>query len=722
MILLPRFTLRPLAVAVLALGSPLLAMAETATVLGEVRVSGQADNDALTLKRKTTTGSRLGLTIQETPAAVTVVGRETLEQRGVGNTQEALRGVPGVSWSSDPGASGTVFFRGFSGASVTQMFNGITVQYDTIAARPVDSWIYDRVETIGGASSFLNGAGGVGGSVNNITKLANRDGETSEAKVGVGCYDKKQLAAGTNRQLSDNHYLRLDVNREEGGAWVDGMRREATQVAGSWLVDLSPALSHTLAVEYQKETVDRPYWGTPTLQGRGGVMQIDNETRFKNYNSRDGIYEQTVQWARSVLDYRVSDTLKLKNTVYAYDALRDYRNVEVYAFNAGNTAVTRSAAFLQRHDQKLLGNRFEFTWDSTLGGKASTWAGGVDYSLNKQTRFPLSVAGPFGSVNPYNFSTEAFFSVPGMVPGFNPDRNNRLKTLALFLENRTLLTPALSLVSGLRWEQIDLEVSNLRAASASNPAYFERRYQPLTGRLALNYELTPQWSTYVQYSTAADPPAGILTTANFSQLRNFDLTTGRQWEVGSKYLFAADKGQATVAYYDIVRRNIAVADPANPGTTLPIGQQSSHGVELAASYKLTPQWKLDGNLGLVAAQYDDFTENVGGVAVSRAGKRPANVPERVANAWLTFTPNARWELGADARYVSARFGDTANTYRDRAYTLFGAYASYKLDRRTTLTLRGKNLGDEVYAERVNSASMAYLGAPRSVELSLHTRF
>ena len=52
-----------------------------------------------------------------------------------------------------------------------------------------------------------------------------------------------------------------------------------------------------------------------------------------------------------------------------------------------------------------------------------------------------------------------------------------------------------------------------RAASASNPAYFERRYQPLTGRLALNYELTPQWSTYVQYSTAADPPAGITIRA-----------------------------------------------------------------------------------------------------------------------------------------------------------------------------------------------------------------
>lgn len=66
------------------------------------------------------------------------------------------------------------FIARFSGASVTQLFNGITVQYDAVAARPVDSWIYDRVEAIGGASSFLYGAGAVGGTINNITKLAHR--------------------------------------------------------------------------------------------------------------------------------------------------------------------------------------------------------------------------------------------------------------------------------------------------------------------------------------------------------------------------------------------------------------------------------------------------------------------------------------------------------------------------------------------------------------------
>ena len=57
--------------------------------------------------------------------------------------------------ASPPGMAGAVSYRGFSGSQISQLFNGISVQYDAIAARPIDSWIYDRVEAIGGPSTFL---------------------------------------------------------------------------------------------------------------------------------------------------------------------------------------------------------------------------------------------------------------------------------------------------------------------------------------------------------------------------------------------------------------------------------------------------------------------------------------------------------------------------------------------------------------------------------------
>lgn len=713
--------LRPLSLAILLAFSG-SALAETAALLGEVEVRANVLGEALDLEQKHQTGSRLGLTVKETPASVTVLDRETLERRGLDTTQEALKSVPGVTASSAPGSPGAVFYRGFSGASVTQLFNGITVQYDAIAARPVDRWIYERVEAIGGASSFLYGAGAVGGTINNVTKLAHREANLTELKAAYGSFDSTQLAFGTNQLLDERNAVRLDVNRSTSNGWTDGSHREATSLAGSWLIDLTPALRHTLALEYQKEQVDRPYWGTPILRPLGSEVSIDESTRFKNYNAQDGIYEQTVRWARSMLEFRASDSLSLRNTLYHYDALRDYRNVETYAFNATNTAVLRSNALLQRHDQTLNGNRFELTWDSQLAGRQSTWAGGLDYSVNKQTRFPLSVAGPFGTVNPYDFTTEMFFSLPGVTPGFNPDKTNRLTTLALFLENRTLLTPALSLLTGVRRDSIDLEVTNHRTASASNPAYFERQYTPVTGRAALAYDLTKHANVYVQYSTAADPPAGILTTASLSQVQNFDLTSGKQWELGSKFSFAEQRGQGTLAFYEITRRNIAVSDPANPGSTLPVGQQSSRGVELALGYQLRSNLQVAGNVSLVDAQYDSFNETVGGVAVSRAGNRPSNVPKRVGNVWVTYAPIPSVELGADLRYVSSRYANTANTLSEGSYTLLGASASYKLDRKTRIVLRGKNLTDEIYSESFSGTNMVYLGAPRSFDLSIQSSF
>lgn len=695
-------------------------------MLPEVTVKSTIPSEKMSIDEPSSTGSRLGLTPRETPASVTIVGRDTIEQRGATDTQETLKSVPGVTAASPPGSAGSVFYRGFGTTSITQLFNGITVQYDAIAARPVDSWIYDRVEVIGGPSTFLFGAGAVGGSINYITKLANREGDFTQARASYGSYDTSQLSLGMNRRLGSGdgvkNYLRADVNRNYSNGYVDGNKREAWTSAFSLLTDITPQLSHTLALEYQNEMVDRPYWGTPLLTPTTGNGRINPNTRFKNYNSADSIYEQTVKWARSLLDYRISDATSIRNTLYHYDALRDYRNVEVYKYNPTNTAVLRSAPYLTRHDQELAGDRVELTHKSQLAGMQSDWATGFDYSVNKQTRFPKSLVLNVSIVNPTNFATESFFAIPGMVPGFNPDRSNTVTTLALFVENRTKLSSALSLVTGLRHDQIDLEVTNHRTVTATDPAYFKQTYSPTTGRIGLVYDIAPAANVYVQYSTAADPPAGILTTASFSQVRNFDLTTGKQVEVGSKFDFLEGRGVATVAAYNIVRKNIAVTDPNNPGITIPVGQQSSRGIELAASLKVTRSLMAQGNFSYVNAQYDDFKENVGGVAVSRAGNTPTNIPARVANLWLTYNFTPELQAGIDTRYVASRYGNTANTVSDSAYALYGAFASYRLQKDTSLTARVRNLTDKVYAAVVTGTPMFYLGAPRSFEVSLQSNF
>jgi len=302
---------------------------QVSTVREAVTVTAQA-TDAVALEAPVGTGSRLPLTVRETPATVTIVGRNLIEQRGATDTQEILKSVPGLTAAAPPGSAGSVFYRGFGAAQITQLFNGITVQYDAIAARPVDSWVYDRVEVIGGPSTFLYGAGAVGGSINYVTKVADPARNTASAQLRVGSFGTTEGSVGFNRRFTSGsvrHAVRADVNRSGTDGYVEGSARTALSSAASWRVDAGRRFSHTLAVEYQTEQADRPYWGTPLVNPTVGNGQILSGTRFTNYNSVDGLYEQTVGWVRSLTEARLGGW-RLSNTAYVYDALRDYRNVE----------------------------------------------------------------------------------------------------------------------------------------------------------------------------------------------------------------------------------------------------------------------------------------------------------------------------------------------------------------------------------------------------------
>ena len=679
-----------------------------------------APNGRLDLDTPSTTGSRLGLTSRETPASVTVVNRATIDARGAQDTQEILRAVPGITAHNAPGSIG-VSYRGFGSNSLGQMFNGINVQY-SIAARPVDSWIYDRVEVIGGPSSFLFGAGAVGGSINYITKLPERH-DFSEAQIRLGTQGLKEASVALNRRIAGeggagSHYLRIDLNHRDTDSWTDGTRGRSTQLAASLLSDFGGGWRHTLAYEFQDEHVDRPYWGTPVLNPATATLRIDPATRFRNYNSSDGLYAQQVQWLRSMTDWQASDALQFKNTFYVYDALRDYRNVESYRFNAANTAVQRYASLLQRHDQQLVGDRVEGIYKGTLAGLRSDWSFGADVSVNRQTRFPNSSASVVSTVNPYDFVTDAFFRESGLRPGFNPDRDNKVTTAAVYLENRTQIAPALSLVTALRHERIDLDLTNRRAVTAASPASFERDYNPTTGRVGMVWDVAPNANLYLQYATAADPPSGILTTASFADVRNnSDLTTGTQAEVGSKLDFWQGRGTATLAAYRIVRKNIATQDPTNSALTILAGEQTSRGIELAMGLQPAPRWSVQGNFTYVDAKYARFDQG----GVSLAGKTPINTPATVANIWLAYAVTPAVEASVGVRRVGKVYADAANTLQWPAYTLLDLGLSWKLSRTVTLTGRIRNATDRIYAANAGTAQV-YLGAPRTADITLRAAF
>lgn len=293
--------------------------------------------------------------------------------------------------------------------------------------------------------------------------------------------------------------------------------------------------------------------------------------------------------------------------------------------------------------------------------------------------------------------------------------------MAVFAENRTVLGGGWALTSGLRVDRITLRVTNHRTVSATNPALFSTSFKPVTGRLGLVKDLSPAWQVYAQLSTAADPPSGLLATAGFAALRNFDLTTGRQIEVGSKGSFDGGRGEASVALYQIVRKNLSITDPNDRNNVLAVGEQSSRGVELNARWRVAPAWQLAGHASYTDARFDNFVETVGTTTVSRAGNTPANTPDWVTGLTVAWQPVQHVALALDWRHVGKRYANNANTVWDGAYDLFGLNASWQVHPRGMLRARVANLADKTYAATVGS-NLVYLGPPRTAQVSFDWQF
>lgn len=150
------------------------------------------------------------------------------------------------------------------------------------------------------------------------------------------------------------------------------------------------------------------------------------------------------------------------------------------------------------------------------------------------------------------------------------------------------------------------------------------------------------------------------------------------------------------------------------------GAQRSRGAEISLNLPVTPELNVTASGTLLDAKYLTLIEAGG---VNRAGNRPQNVPEQLADLVVTYAPKALpITLVGSVRHNGDFYTETANVTKVNAFTTFDAAVSWNASF-GTLTLRGRNLTDEFYADWSGYASgLVFVGAPRSVELSFSKRF
>lgn len=704
------------------------------TQLETIVVEGRlTESDSLSLDENHYTGSRLGLSARELPASVSVVTHETIEIRGARTALEAIESAVGMSGGTSVGSIPNYATRGFTGNDITVMRDGIRQNTASQSARPLDAFLFDRIEVLKGPASLMYGEGAVGGAVNYVSKSA-PDTHQGQAQLSVGSWDTYRAAVGAGGPTGvQKLYFRADASTSRSGGYVNDSESRYDAIAGElryqYSADTSLRLSGTLLDD---ET--QSYYGTPLVYdaviGLDGVeavrkasaatdrlvnARIAPGTRRLNYNNADNFAEGSNSFWRLIADTRLSPQWTLRNEIYAATQRLDWRNTESTVWNPSTQLVDRASFFLIYRDDLQLGNRLDLTWSGTLFGLPNKFLIGGLYDRNDQDR---NSGQPDVPASP----TPASVPLTGFDQGFGPavhsikTINILTKSTAVYVEDVLSLTDSLTLIGGLRYDHIEVE---RRSYLGAEP--YDKRYEPLTGRIGSVWSLTPQLNLYLSYSKAAQPVSQLVSLTAAQD--DFSLQKGRQYEAGAKATLWDGRANLTFALYDIEKNDLltsAIVDGTRINSQ--IGAQVSQGAELALSIQPLPGWQIDANVAPTwTAEFRDFNENLGDGVISRDGNTPPNVPKLVAGLYLMRSWED-WRAQAGLRYVGEREANNNNGIQLDAYTAVDAAITRSWNR-FSLTLRGRNLTDEKYAEWASGGGlMVRLADPRAAELGMRLEF
>ncbi|MGK5025965.1 TonB-dependent receptor [Janthinobacterium sp. RB2R34] len=663
------------------------------------------------LESKAGTGSGLDLTLMQTPASVEIISRDQLDARGDSNLVDAITRAAGISSMAHPGNGGSsLSARGFTDTtSVMRLYDGVR-QYGGVGLTfPFDTWSVERIEVLRGPASVIHGDGAIGGVVNVIPKKPTRGPIRNEVQATLGTANTQRLGLGSGGAIDEHWSYRLDASGNRSSGWVDmGQSRELTfSGALEWDAtrDLRFTLRHAQGLQHPMR-----YFGTPTVNGR----QLP-ALRDKNYNVSDSIIRYDDGWSELGMEWTASASTTVRAKLYHIDSQRHYRNAETYAYNPGTGLVDRSGDTEILHDQRQTGATATVSHTGTLLGLGNQASFGVDLSSSRFQHANNTYAGSPdpASVDPFNPVAGQFFSEQPTLPRYR----NTARQYALFAENRIELTPAWAVIAGLRHDHADVRRRNL----VKGQEEFDQPYGNTGWRLGTVYDLTSDLALYAQFARAADPVGGLLMLSSANS--KFDLSTGKQLEVGLKQSFWGQRGDWTLAAYEIRKNNLLARDPLNPQLRVQVGQRSSRGVEATLGVAVVQGWRLDANASVLRARYDDFIEAEAGEAVSRVGKVPPDVAQQLANASLSWNFMPGWSASGGARYVGRRYADNANRVAMPSYTTADLALRWQARPDTTVSLRAANVFDkQTFTTAYYTTNQWFNGPVRSVEATVHYRY
>lgn len=668
----------------------------TENVLPAINVSGATDIDYGFTAQKAVSSTKSDKPLFETPQSISVLTRELLDSRQVTTLNEAIQTTAGVS-------SGGFGRRGWDDFSIRGQRASESIYVDGLKLGQ-SNWIaqevygVERIEIVKGPASINFGQMQPGGIVNMVSKRPRQEA-FNEVGFSVGSYGYRQGTFDFGRPLqSENGKAAFRINgmASDSDDPTDFVYFKNRYIAPSLSLDFGPRTDFTILTAFDKREYIRQQ-GLPT---KGTLQANPNGKLDRDLFIGDpgiGPYEAEQASIGYSLTHRFDSGWKLQQNFRWQQIDMIGRAVFVRGALQNNTTQPRSVTF-----QDVQGNNYgldtnvEKAYD--IGGLRHTVMVGLD--LNRDELRNGSNSCNIASLNIYN----PVYNLPYTCNNPMSMETTTVSYAALYLRDQIKINDRLSVNLALRHDRVNTKTVDNRNGDRQNEDSSAN-----TGNVALMYQVTQNIAPYISYATSFLP----ITGTDFFGTQ-FKPEEGEQSEIGVKFQSDDKRLNASLAYYDLTRQNVTVADPdpTHPNSSVQIGEQRSKGYEAEITADLRNGWSLQGALSLVDAEITDDT------TASNIGKRLQNVPRRTASAWANYRFRdgvlSGWGAGLGVRHESSKTGP-AVSFSVPGYTVADANVSYQ-GAGYRVMLNVKNLFDKDYYAGTLNNFVVPLGDPRTVML------
>lgn len=745
-----------------ALLAPIGATAAEEAQMAEVKVVEKAIDPnpyaepGVPYKAKTSGDARHIRPLAETPQTISVLTQQQIQDSGRSDLRDILRAQPGITLGT--GENGNAFgdryiIRGQEARSDT-FVDGLRDPGMSVR----ESFALDQVEITKGPSSTFAGRGATGGAINAVTKQATTDTDFTKLTAGVGSDNFRRITVDTNRVLSDDMALRinlLDAYQEVPDRGPADRSRKGAAFSFSWL---PTDRLHVVADYYHLEAEDKPDLGTWLSNGKP-VTGIP-------------VYLQAQDFLRSVtdaytlrLDYQASPRARLTNLTRYGTTSNGYvaTGARATTFGANDPNAGLATATLSTHQGwqgvEYFANQTNLFLDAELAGLKHELIFGLEFSDHRvlNGNYTVSNSGQncmTGSATANN-AWCIYTGSGGVVANLRTLMNRqivkgdadidwRTKTVSLSAMDTVDLTEQWTLFGGLRYDHVDYRN---QTSDRGTPYDWQLNTGLWNAHLGLTYRLLPYANLYGTYSTASDFNGGEsdVTSCDYggicvpSTLNGVALTPQQRMalfarskpekseniELGTKWNLFDGKLLATAAAFQVTKSEvmeIASGTSYSSIGSINSGKYRIQGVEFGLAGNLTDQLSVQGGIAVMNAEW------LASATASKLGSGLSNFPETTASLLLNYQLTPQFNLGGNVTYQAKKFSGTpespeALNIAVPEYTVLDLFASYRIDRHTRVRLNVGNVTNEkYYLAAYRSGAFVYLGDARNARLTVSYDF